>query len=61
MEDILRSNLQGVSGFGGLKMTSEAANDLIFGLRDLNYLCWHVFLACKCFHELIQRRKRRNH
>ena len=32
MGDILRSNLQGVSGFGGLKMTSEAANDLIFEL-----------------------------
>ena len=40
-------------------MTSEVKSDLGNQLSDLDYICSHVFLASKCFHELNQTRRRR--
>ena len=33
-------------------MTSEVKSDLKIELSGLDYICSHVFLASKCFHEL---------
>ena len=52
------------SNFGGplfcgrcsFQMTSEVAYDLRFELCDLNDLCSHTCLDCKCFPEMIPRK-----
>ena len=48
------SNLGGLLGHDGLQMTSEVTSDLKIELSDLDYLCFHVSLACKGFLEMIQ-------
>ena len=32
----------------GLYTATDVTSDLIFEISDLNYLCWHAFLASKC-------------
>ena len=38
---------------------SEVKSDLRFEISDPNYLCIYISLVSKCFHELIQTRRRR--
>ena len=38
-------------------MTSVVKADLKIELSDLNYLCSHASLACKCFPEMIETDK----
>ena len=45
----------------GLQKTSEVRSDLIIELSDLNYLCSHASLACKCFPEMIDTDDRTNY
>ena len=47
------SSFGGLWGHGDLQMTSEVKADLKIELSDLNYLCSHAYLACKCFPEMI--------
>ena len=35
-------------------MALEVTSDLRFELSNLNYICYHAFLACKGFLEMIQ-------
>ena len=51
----------GLWGCDSLQMTSEDTYDLIFELIDPNYLCWHVFLACKCYQIQFDRRPKMTH
>ena len=44
-------------GYGDLQMTSRVTSDLKFELTDLNYLCYHAFLASEYFLEMIKRKE----
>ena len=51
-------HLGGLWGHCGLQMTSEVKADFKIELSDLNYLCSHASLACKCSPEMIVTDKR---
>ena len=46
-------------GCGDLQMTSVVTSDLKFELTDLNYQCYHAFLASEYFLEMIKRKEGR--
>ena len=52
-------NFYDLWGCGDLQMTSRVTSDLKFELTDLNYQCYHAFLASEYFLEMIKRKEGR--
>ena len=51
------SHLGGLRGYDSLEMSPEVTYDPIFETFDFNYPCSQVYLASKCFDELLYSAK----
>ena len=52
---LLPRAFNGLRGHSGLQTTSEVRHDLKIQLSDLNYICYHTFLASNGLHSINER------